>query len=389
MTQQDKISEGGLLAHYHGQLRQKMQGKSGDFLYRGQENAAWPLQSGAAHRIRESSGTPDAQPINLESLVNYHQDLIDTVRRKEGWLPGSENGTLSDLKILAILQHKGAATCLLDFTSRFDIALWFACRGKHDEDGAVFVVDISKFTPFLYHVTAQEKEKSIEKLLEFQTRKEEKPGAESRFWHWDPGVLMERMRSQGSQFLFGPQDIPEGGFCESIVVDKNDKEKLLEELEKQRGLRTDTVFADIDGFANANARTVPLDPPAASFYHGNTKYEQGDFDGAIADYDKSIRLRRNKPNVWNNRGVAKNSIGNYDGAFSDFDEAIRLQPDDAEFWNNRGNVKLTQGNIDGAIADYDEAIRLQLDYEDAIRNRKIALAKKREVAKKNTPPPIS
>ena len=35
---------------------------------------------------------------------------------------------LSDLELLAKLQHHGAATCLIDFTGNPLVALWFACQ---------------------------------------------------------------------------------------------------------------------------------------------------------------------------------------------------------------------------------------------------------------------
>ena len=367
MAQKDKIGKDGLLAFYQGQLRQMLQDKAGPFLYRGQEDAAWPLQSGATQRIRESNGE---QPIKPEDFIKYHQDLIDTVRSK-GWSP-TVNKTPSDLEILATLQHNGAATCLLDFTSRFDTALWFACRGKHDEDGKVFVVGINHYDPTPYKVTAEETKEPIEKILKFQTGEEEKAGEESRFWHWDPEVLMERMLSQSSQFLFGPQDIPEGGFCKSIVIKKYHKKELLEELQKQQGLRPETVFADIHGFADANARSVPLNPAAASFFRGNAKLDRGDFNGAIADYDETIRLKPDSASAWNNRGVAKGNTGNHDDAIADYDEAIRLKPDDAETWNNRGIAKSEKGDLDGATTDYDEAIRLKPDLAHAWNNRGLA-----------------
>lgn len=368
MTQQNKIGKDGLLAFYHGQLRQLLQGKAGPFLYRGHESTEWELQSGATQRIRESSDTPDEHPVDLEDFIEYHKTLIDTVRRKR-WSSGNDNQIPSDLEILATLQHNGAATCLLDFTSRFDTALWFACRGKQDEDGAVFVFGINEFNPAPYKITAQETEKTIEELLKFQTRKEEKPGTEPQFWHWDPEILMGRMLSQSSQFLFGPQDIPESGYCESIVIKKDHKKELLEELEKQQGLRPETVFADIHGFADANARNVPLDPAAVSFFRGNVKFKQGDYDGAIADYNESIRLGPGVATPWNNRGNTKKAKGDIDGAIADFDEAVRLRPDLVAVWINRGGAKSEKGDFDGAIADYDEVIRLQPNYAPAWNNR--------------------
>ena len=350
MTQDNEISKNSLLAHYHGELQQKLQGKVGPFLYRGQERpeSVWPLQSGAAQRIRESKGIEIGHPTYLEELIEYHERLIETVRRKR-WYMNSGKDEPSDLEILAILQHNGAATCLLDFTTRFDTALWFACRGKDEKDGTVFVVGISHYDPMPREITAQEiqDKKPIADILKSCVTAKTSPVPQ--FSHWDPEVLMGRMLSQNSQFLFGPRDIPKGGFLESIKIEGKHSKDLLEELKRQQGLRSDTIFADIHGFADANARDIPLPKRDAGDYFrsGRAKSDKGDFDGAIADYN----------------------------------EAIRLKPDYAIAWNNRGFVKRRKDDLDGAIADYNEAIRLRPNYEEAIQNREIAQTELQKITK--------
>ena len=49
---------------------------------------------------------------------------------------------LSDLEILAELQHFGAATCLIDFSRSALVALWFACQhsSKGEANGKVYAV---------------------------------------------------------------------------------------------------------------------------------------------------------------------------------------------------------------------------------------------------------
>ena len=105
---------------------------------------------------------------------------------------------------------------------------------------------------------------------------------------------------------------------------------------------------------------------------GNTKYDLGDYKGAIADYDSAIRLKPDDATAYNNRGIAKDDLGQYFAAIADYDTAIRLKPDHATAYYNRGIAKDDLGQYFAAIADYDTAIRLKPDHATAYYNRGIA-----------------
>ena len=107
------------------------------------------------------------------------------------------------------------------------------------------------------------------------------------------------------------------------------------------------------------------------FTWGNTKYDLGDYKGAIADYDTAIRLKPDAA-VYYNRGNAKYNLGQHFDAIADYDTAIRLKPDYATAYFNRGLSKSMLGQHFAAIADYDTAIRLKPDYAEAHINRGIA-----------------
>ena len=63
------------------------------------------------------------------------------------------------------------------------------------------------------------------------------------------------------------------------------------------------------------------------FMWGNTKYDLGDYKGAITDYTQAIRLNPDYANAYNNRGLAKSNLGQHFAAIADYDIAIRLNPD--------------------------------------------------------------
>jgi hypothetical protein len=77
----------------------------------------------------------------------------------------------------------------------------------------------------------------------------------------------------------------------------------------------------------------------ASFYNarGVDFYEKKEYDKAIGEYDKAIRLDRNFALAYNNRGIAYYAKKEYEKAMSDCNEAIRLDPRNARKYYIRTN----------------------------------------------------
>ena len=84
----------------------------------------------------------------------------------------------------------------------------------------------------------------------------------------------------------------------------------------------------------------------------------GNYKGAIADYDSSIRLNPDYAAVYYNRGLAKDDLGQHSAAITDFDTAIRLKPDHANAYLNRGVAKVLLNRISEAKRDGRTALRL-------------------------------
>ena len=80
--------------------------------------------------------------------------------------------------------------------------------------------------------------------------------------------------------------------------------------------------------------------------------KKGDYDRAIADYNKALELDPKDATAYNNRGFTYDNKGDYDKAIADYDAAIRLNPEYARAYNNRGFTYDKKGDYDRAIADY-------------------------------------
>ena len=109
------------------------------------------------------------------------------------------------------------------------------------------------------------------------------------------------------------------------------------------------------------ALLIKHDFALAYFSRGNAKDELRQYRDAIADYDEAIRIKPDFVDAYNNRGISKDNLGQYEAAIADYDIALRINPDDAEVYYNRGISKKNLGQYESAIADYDAALRINPD----------------------------
>ena len=309
-----------LLNEYNNKLAkllEKIGDQAGDFWYRGQRNARWSLRSGAIDRLTDKK-------VEVEDLINYHEDLLESARL----IKSPNKRQLRDLELLAQLQHYGAATCLLDMTSNFNIALWFACQiakedtpGDKEANGKVFIVPTDPAKNFLT-VSSEELDKTIRYFLDPKTKREAKKqishelvgSKKPRFWCWEPRPLMSRVLSQSSRFIISSEDIPqEGGVYECIEIDLTHKEDLLSELERQQGLKPQNIFSDIPGLATVNARGIPhrLKQHRTLMRDGKSKMQEGDFESATEIFNRANKLKPNDPYTLLNLGDAQMQWGDY------------------------------------------------------------------------------
>ena len=73
-----------------------------------------------------------------------------------------------------------------------------------------------------------------------------------------------------------------------------------------------------------------LNPKSAETYRirGNKKYDLGQYDAAIADYNIALLIKHDFALAYFSRGNAKDELRQYRDAIADYDEAIRIKPDE-------------------------------------------------------------
>ncbi|MGH9835765.1 MAG: tetratricopeptide repeat protein, partial [Blastocatellia bacterium] len=94
-----------------------------------------------------------------------------------------------------------------------------------------------------------------------------------------------------------------------------------------------------------------------------------DFAGAIADYDRAIKLNPNYAAAYVNRGLARKNPDDFAGALADYNRAITLNPDFLEAYLQRGLLNLSRGREAEARRDFDQCASLNPDAKPLIEER--------------------
>ncbi len=128
---------------------------------------------------------------------------------------------------------------------------------------------------------------------------------------------------------------------------------------------------DWDSAITEYTKAIRLNPKAAEAYYGRGVAYEGkrEYDKAIGDCTEAIRLNPEYVNAYCNRGAAYGNKGEYDNAIADYNEAIHLAPNEANAYCNRGVVYGEKREWNKAVADLSEAIRLNPKYVSAYFQR--------------------
>ena len=110
------------------------------WLYRGQEDATWPLMSGLDRQMQKLTETHPEFDKSSFAFTLPRAELFAISRFKE--LAKAYQVCESDAAALVAMQHYGAKTRLLDFTTSIMVALFFAYETRATgKDRAIYAVD--------------------------------------------------------------------------------------------------------------------------------------------------------------------------------------------------------------------------------------------------------
>ncbi len=143
-------------------------------------------------------------------------------------------------------------------------------------------------------------------------------------------------------------------------------------------------YSEIGDFTQANItyeKVLKFKPKIFELYEdlGNNNKKQNKFDIAAQYYSQALLLRDTSIRVINNRGMCFYYMENFEAAIRDFNKVIKLDSTFYVAYNNRGSSRYNNQNIADASmvdlrmaeADFNKCIKLQPDFQLAYRNRGI------------------
>ena len=282
----------------------------GDYIYRGERKRYEKVSSSL---YRECTKIINVEEFDSDQfdLMYSQREMLRTARSHVGESPvGLFEDFIADNELLTELQHYGGKTNLIDFTTDYLIAIYFACSGHPKEVGRVILLP---------------KNEETEKMI---------------IRPWNP---RHRVIAQKSVFLQPPKGYIEVSDDNIVSIPANLKQPLLEYLRKFHGVTTEGIYNDIHGFI----RYQNIHQSAyVQFYMGFI-------------FQKSGRKAESP----------KEKQKKYKEAIEHYNEAIKLNPDiGGVIYCNRGEAWLHLQNWKKAREDFTIAREMKVDIVDSFRN---------------------
>ena len=102
---------------------------------------------------------------------------------------------------------------------------------------------------------------------------------------------------------------------------------------------------------------------ALKFYNeGNALIEAGEYEEAVATFDKALENRNDFAQAWTNKGYAQGKLGSHLEKFSSCVQATDVDPEFSEAWNCRGLARFDLKQYEQALLEYNQAIAVNQDY---------------------------
>ena len=201
--------------------------------------------------------------------------------------------TADEIELLTQLQHYGGKTNLIDFTTDYLIAIFFACSGEPKKDGRVIVL--------------QQTENIKNMIIRPQNPERRVIGQKSVFLHPPKGFI----------------DVPDKY---KVIIPATLKDQFLKYLRKFHGISAETIYNDIYGFiTNQNIQRnayIQFYLALTLQYKGNEAKSDAEkqqaYVDAIEHYNQTIELDSELSVAYGNLAECWLHLGKWDNARKEF-----------------------------------------------------------------------
>ncbi len=301
--------------------------RDGSYIYRG-EPKCYTEVSSSLWRLLNKDMDEEINMIKFDIMIKpdikgVREIFLEEARRY------ARDTDIDDFELEAQLQHNGGKTSLIDFTTDYLIALFFACDGKPTKDGRVILLKQDETT---------------------------------RDWIEKPKNPEHRVIAQKSIFVQPPEGfIDRCKYGEPIKIRKDLKLPMLDYLRKYHGISPQSIYNDLQGYIKHQTRHNEAyknlrrgQYPRAKGYGTDSKDK---YEEAIRYYDKAIALHPAFAQAYYERGLTCRMKEDYQRAVEDLTKAIELDPDFILSYAERGFNRIRIDDYDGAISDYNWVIK--------------------------------
>lgn len=217
-------------------------------MWRGQADINWRIDHSAYRRL-----TLNKKSITEKDLISYEDSLLRQATHK-GYR--HQNGReLNDIELMALLQHHGAATRLIDFSRNVLVALWFSICEEFEKTGILIGLNTQNLGGYENgYIVINDYKKHIDQIKEYTHPQT-----------WEPPFVTPRVAAQHSQFLYsGLSKSKNGSLMYENPIDRNLfiaispklKHELAIILRGTFDIHFQTLFPDIDGFGKSNSHLI-------------------------------------------------------------------------------------------------------------------------------------
>ena len=294
----------------------------GNYIYRGEPECYEEVSSSLRRQLKKQ----------MKGVRNFDvEEEIEIVQAEDLAMAKDYTHMTNDFDILTLLQHFGGVTNLIDFSTDYRIALFFACEKVFAKDGRVILL------------------KRTEEI-------------DRRYSIKRPRQLRGRPEVQESIFVRSPKGFIDPHERKKITIPKGLKLRLLQHLQQREVISPVTVYNDLFGFIKFQHgfRASFADVHRSLWNHNSgseTLSEKMD-----RNFAHIIPMLASLARMSNYRGMAYEQKGDRESAMKEYDKTIERNPDYIDALLNRAKLHKLRG--DNALSTKDLVRVLELHRPD-------------------------